>query len=129
MRSRQTLLLLSLLFAAPSSPAQDETGFALPPLSDLTAIVDRPLFVPTRQGTDATAVPAGPGKTADRRLIGIVKRGGQGAALLLLDQRPRTLAVGQVLDGWRLDAVEPGAALLSHADGRTLRLSVGKPLP
>lgn len=124
----KTLLSALLLLTPLPVLAQEETGFALPPVSDLTAIVERPLFVPSRQ---ATALPAAPAArtAADRRLIGIVMRGGQGAALLLLDGTPRTLAPGEMAADWRLTAIEPGAALLSHADGRHLRLTVGQALP
>lgn len=121
------IALLLLLIPLPAL-AQDEAGFALPPLSDLSAMVERPLFVPSRQGSTAPTPPGNSGAT-DRRLIGIVKRGGQGAALLLLDGTPRTLTPGQVVADWRLTAVEPGAALLSHADGRHVRLTVGQALP
>lgn len=126
---RVSLSLLLLCLKPLAALAQDEAGFALPPLSDLSAMVERPLFVPSRRGTEGAAIPLSPGSSTDRRLIGIVKRGGQGAALLLLNGSPRTLTPGQVLEGWRLIGVEPGAALLSHTDGRHLRLTVGKPLP
>ncbi|MFV3128978.1 hypothetical protein [Niveispirillum sp. KHB5.9] len=118
---------LTLLATTPASAAQSD--YTLPPLSEFPAIVERPLFMPGRQGV-APATPPSAAIAGERRLIGTMRRGGQRVALLLLvDGTSRSLSPGDELDGWRLLSVEPGAALLTAPDGTRLRLSVGGSLP
>lgn len=117
---------LALLTAGPALAQSDD---ALPPLSAFPAIVERPLFVPSRQGAAPATAPSA-AASGERRLIGTMRRGGQRVALLLLvDGTSRSLSPGDELDGWRLLSVEPGAALLAAADGTRLRLPVGGSLP
>lgn len=120
----KALLSIPVLLLA-AGPSLDDR---LPPLSSFTAMVERPLFIPSRQGTaPVQAPPAIAGQ--ERRLIGIASRGGRQMALLLVDGAGRSLLPGQELDGWRLLSVEPGAARFAAPDGSSLRLAVGGSLP
>lgn len=124
-------LLIGVLFWVGSGAvlAQGPADFALPPLSSVTAIVERPLFTPERRGTTASApaVPAVQG--LDGRLLGIALRQGRAQALLSTGGATRTLIPGQEVGGWLLVSADRRAAQFKAPDGRVLRLAIGDRLP
>lgn len=124
------------LLLAPLLPgvamAQSAADYTLPPLSTLTAILERPLFDPDRRGPAAGEPPAtvpAPASPGGDRLLGLVRRGGQALALLSLGGATLGLAPGQEAGGWRLTAIDRDAATFQAPDGRSLRLTVGARLP
>ncbi len=130
---KRVLLLGLLLLPAPlpalaADPLAD-AEYHLPPPASLSALVERPLFTPSRRG-EATAAPASPAPSGELRLVGaVVGRKGGGRALLLRDGVARPWLPGQEQAGWRLLAVEPGGVRLAGAEGAEIRLPVGAVLP
>ncbi len=102
---------------APPSLSDD---FRLPPLSELSEIVDRPLFLKTRRPAPVAATPAealaGPvGKIAEYKLSAVVKTPEQQFALLRgNDNKLHRVTHGQEFQGWTLRAIENEAALFER---------------
>lgn len=132
---RRAALLLLLPLAVPAL-AQDrpEGEYTLPPLDDLRAVAERPLFMPGRRGTldatgAATAATPAPALSAPLMLAGIGRRGdGQGVALLRQGAAARALTPGQEWAGWRLLAVGGASVDLLSPQGQRRTLRVGQPL-
>ncbi len=131
---RRAFALLLCVVAVPVA-AQDvgDTGYSLPPLEDLRAVAERPLFVPGRRGAvesqGMTAAPVSAPITAALTLSGIGRRGdGQGVALLRRGSATRTLAPGQDWAGWRLVGVGNNAVDLLSPGGERYRLHIGQSL-
>jgi len=127
------VLLLGLLLPVPlpvlAADAVAEADYHLPPPASLSALVERPLFTPSRRG-EAMTNPASPAPSGAARLVGaVVGRMGGGRALLLQGGVARPWLPGQELAGWRLLAVEPGAVRLAGPAGADIRLPVGAVLP
>jgi hypothetical protein len=133
--TRRPLLLSAALLSAtiPGLAQETPADWSLPPLSGLTAIVERPLFDPARRGTQAAAAPVAtataPALTGGDRLLGLIRRQGQALAMLSLGGQVLSLAPGQEAGGWHLLAIDPDAARFSTTDGRTFSLTVGASLP
>jgi hypothetical protein len=130
---KRVLLLGLLLLPAPlpalAADPLAEADYHLPPPASLSALVERPLFTPSRRG-EATATPASPAPSGELRLVGaVVGRTGVGRALLLQGGVARPWLPGQEQAGWRLLAVEPGAVRLAGPAGADIRLPVGAVLP
>jgi hypothetical protein len=89
----------------------------LPPLVDFAAIVDRPLFAPSRRPNppDGTLAAAG----LRYRLIGIVAAGKDRHALLADPSGPRRIEIGEgaALDGWTVEQIEQDRVILSGPSG------------
>ncbi|CAA7621448.1 hypothetical protein [Magnetospirillum sp. UT-4] len=123
-----------LLLRDDGGPAPDPVGApppqALPPLpwpetapaARFAAMVERPLFAPTRRPAAPAAAAAA---AVELELVGVALAGERRLALLRRkgETRIHRLAEGGALAGWRLDAVAPGTASLSR-DGLTLSLVV-----
>jgi hypothetical protein len=122
-------LLLSLPLPAPAADSLAEADYHLPPPASLSALVERPLFIPSRR-EEVTSTPASSTPSGELRLVGaVVGRKGGGRALLLRDGVARPWLPGQEQAGWRLLAVEPGGVRLAGAEGAEIRLPVGAVLP
>jgi len=130
MRVASLFLIGGVLWAGSDAVrAEGSADFALPPLSSVTAIVERPLFTPERRGAVASA-PAAPAVQApDGRLLGIALRQGRAHALLSTGGTTRTLVPGQEADGWLFVSADRRAAQFKAPDGRVLRLAIGDHLP
>jgi len=126
-----SLLLIAVFVWAGSGAAQAEgtADFALPPLSSVTAIVERPLFTPERRGAVASAPAAPAVQGPDGRLLGIALRQGRAHALLSTGGATRTLVPGQEAGGWLFVSADRRAAQFKAPDGRVLRLTIGDHLP
>ena len=128
------LMAVLLIFALPVKGQEySESDYLLPPLEDLRAMAERPLFMPGRRGVvedrapvaSLTAVPP----AASVMLSGIGWRGdGQGVALLRRGVTARTLAPGQEWGGWRLVGVGQASVDLLSSDGARHSLRVGQSL-
>lgn len=110
--------------------AEGTADYALPPLSSVTAIVERPLFVPQRRGAVVSA-PVAPAAVPglDGRLLGIALRQGRAHALLSTGGTTLTLVPGQKVGGWLFVCADRRAAEFKAPDGRVLRLAIGDRLP
>ncbi|WP_294330491.1 hypothetical protein [uncultured Sphingomonas sp.] len=115
-------VLLPVLLLAPGATPPPKPAPVLAPLvaplaPPLAHLFDRPLFAP--------AVEAAPPPDAPQ-LTGIVGRlGSDAVALVRTAQGPsRTLAIGDSVDGWRLESLSIDAALFSRG-GQRVRV----PLP
>jgi hypothetical protein len=114
-----------------ASPARTASRLHLPatsaspaPLAVVDpAVLERPLFSPTRSGSEA----AGAAAEGTFTLLGVASDGrGAGTATLSDAGQPaRSLRLGESLDGWRLTEVGRALAVLSR-DGRSQTLHVGQ---
>jgi hypothetical protein len=105
--------------AAPSStPAPVLT--ALPPLTSFSAIVERPLFSPSRRpppGTDAALAPSVAGRY---QLLGIVATGLKKRAFLADGARHFDIAEGDRIERWTVKQIGTDSVLLSSSEGETV---------
>jgi type II secretory pathway component PulC len=98
---------------------------ALPPLASLAAIVERPLFAPSRQAPPGVSVaPAGPSIDSRYRLLGIVGTGAKRHAFVAEGTRRMEIGEGDTLDGWTVKIVAQDQVVLASPAGEvTLKLS------
>lgn len=121
--------------AAPSLPEVEEAlvePFDPPPPNLVTVISERPLFVPSRRPYVApppVEPAAGPAQAAAEpltaELVGVMLTGARRAALVQRkgSSSPERLSVGQSIDGWLVEQVEPRRAVLRRgAEERVLEL-------
>ncbi|MDJ0739729.1 MAG: hypothetical protein QNJ91_08425 [Gammaproteobacteria bacterium] len=103
----------------------------MPPLASFSEIVERPLFVQTRRPAPAPE----PGQQQVRATPGNFKLEGtalspDGDVAVLRNTRTSEMhrvLVGQSIDGWKLDVVEPGHAALSQG-AQKLQLELERPI-
>jgi hypothetical protein len=95
---------------------------ALSPLADFSAIVERPLFAPSRRPdvSTAAAAPAGPGIELRYRLLGVIGIGPDRRALIADGVRRFEVKAGDRLDAWSVTRVEPDRLVLSSPGGETV---------
>ncbi len=121
------------------APAPDSVRVAslsrsgVPPVEDREAIVSRPLFWAERQPVDLVETPEAaaeaekekPEKAAPRMkevtLSGIYGSGETGGVILSVKRRQLRLAVGEEVDGWRLERVTAYSAVFTSGDARDER--------
>lgn len=97
--------------------------FSLPPLSNFSAIVERPLFVrgrrpaPPASETTTTATTEGPSPFV---LSGVVIAGGRRVAFLQNRASPKTLRVeeGETIEGWKVITIRPQMVTLSSGTNK-----------
>lgn len=125
------VLLIAIFFWGGSGAvrAEGSADFGLPPLSGVTAIIERPLFMPERRGAVASTPVAPAIQASDGRLLGIALRQGRAHALLSTGATTRTLVPGQEAGGWLFISADGRAAQFKAPDGRVLRLAIGDRLP
>jgi hypothetical protein len=93
---------------------------SLPPLEDFSEIVDRPIFIPSRQpilAEDGTA--AGSGATRNQFvLVGVVIAAEERMAVMQRRSAREVLRVveGQQVDGWTVESITPEGVRLRHDD-------------
>jgi hypothetical protein len=91
---------------------------------DVATIVARPLFSPTRRPRQtAKSEGATDPELSDVRLTGIVIEPDRRLAIFAVaGAKPRTLSLGEALNGWKLDSISPEEVSLSGPGGtRTLQ--------
>jgi hypothetical protein len=115
-------------------PRLEEPEPVLPPLATYAAVVERPLFSPSRR---APQLPE-PVKRARRApplkatLKGVVLAPQRRTALIEIEgaNEPRWVAEGQQIEGWTLEAVLAGQIVLRHGDAsRELVLHPDEEMP
>ena len=132
MRPGRPFHAIALLCAAPaagggSAAAQEaEPVFSLPPLEDLSAIVDRPLFSQDRRSpadqmqTDAPAAASEPSDSGEREIVlaGTATDQSERAVAILHDVSQGVqfrVWVGDEIEGWTVKAIRPRAVVLGTA--------------
>ena len=121
------LLCAALAAGGGSAAAQEaEPGFSLPPLEDLSAIVDRPLFSQDRRSpadqmqTDAPAAASEPSDSGEREIVlaGTATDQSERAVAILHDVSQGVqfrVWVGDEIEGWTVKAIRPRAVVLGTA--------------
>ena len=137
-RSRpQAIISIQLLSASNSSTARTEdqgrataplaNPLAAEPLDQLSAIVDRSLFSPSRrplatlppvvQAPDVSAMPSPPPSVV---LLGVVMDGQNARAVIRVgaDKRLLRAQMGDDIDGWKVAQIDGRKVVLASQDGR-----------
>lgn len=97
---------------------------SLPPLGSFAAIVDRPLFSPSRRPPPGAAAASGSSIESRYRLIGIVAAGSRRKAFVAEGVRHLEIGEGDTLDGWKVIEVgQDRVRLTSPAGEAALRLA------
>jgi hypothetical protein len=116
--------------AGPPASAPAPALAALPPLAGYGAIVERPLFTPTRRPPPGTTGEPGPSIESRYRLLGIVATGPQKKAFVADGARRFEIAEGDTLDGWAVKNIgQDRVVLASPAGEATLKLKPAAPEP
>lgn len=108
--------------SATPAPAGVERPVIPPPVPEIAAIYERPVFAVAEGGEEAPAdTPA---------LVGIAGRLNKDAVAMvrLADGSARTLAVGESVDGWRLESLAIDAAFFTRGRER-VRVAMTAPEP
>jgi general secretion pathway protein N len=110
----------------PTAPAANGTPpvpAALPPLASYAAIVERPLFSPSRRPPPNAETPAGPSIESRYRLLGMVATGLHKKAFVADGTRKVEIAEGDRLDSWTVTEIGADRVRLTSPTGEmTLRL-------
>jgi hypothetical protein len=91
----------------------------LPPASNFSAVLDRPLFSPSRR-PPARQDPIGSGLAGRYQLLGLISAGDARHALIADGDRRFEIAEGAALDGWTVARIEQDRVVLSSSVGRTV---------
>jgi len=99
-------------------PVSTARTFTVPPMSEYSEVVERPLFDPTRRSSSPST--AEESSTTNLTLIGTVLSGTSRHALIRHMQGSRVERVieGQNIDGWTVESIEGDRVVLSHDDRR-----------
>lgn len=116
------LMSVALAAGAGSLAAQEsEPVFSLPPLTDLEAIVEKPLFSPDRRAPDDIGQPAPPAAASEPSgereivLAGTATDQADRAVAILHDVSQGVqfrVWVGDEIEGWTVKAITPRAVVL-----------------
>ncbi len=116
------------LAALPAQPY-----YAMAPVEDFSAILERPLFSPSRRPPEqgVAAVPA-PESQLQVTLVGVIISSEEQIAIVRLTDASRfaRLSVGDSLQGWILDLIEPNRITFRRGDvEETIELTYNVPPP
>jgi hypothetical protein len=103
--------------AAPPATAPATALAALPPLASYSAIVERPLFSPSRRPPPGAGTTLGPSIESRIRLLGIVATGPKKTAFVAEGAHHIELAEGDTIDGWTVKEIGQDRVLLSSTAG------------
>lgn len=92
----------------------------LPPLASFSAIVERPLFSPSRRPPPGATTASGPLVASRYRLLGVVATGPKKRAFLADGARHVDIAEGDRLDGWTVKQIGADSVLLSSPEGEAV---------
>jgi len=115
-----------------TAPARQEAVTVLPPLSDLSETLQRPLFESLRQPRSApqAAQSEGPMVIGKYRLVGIIAAGSRRQAMLTRSDTGRSAlyGAGDVLDDWAVaEVLEDGLTVRRSGESETVRLRSSAP--
>jgi hypothetical protein len=102
--------------ATPQASAPAPLLAPLPPLTTFVAIVERPLFAPSRRPPPGAAA-IGPSIESRYRLLGIVGSGPEKKAFIAEGAHRGEIAEGDTLDGWTVKEIAQDRVLLSSPAG------------
>jgi hypothetical protein len=108
-----------LLATAPASAPAPALA-ALPPLTSFSAIVERPLFSPSRRPPPGANATAGPLVASRYRLLGVLATGPKKRAFLADGARRIDVAEGERLDGWTVKQIGADSVRLTSPDGEAV---------
>lgn len=135
-RTTFSLLLLSALIFSAAARTEEQGRAAAPlanpvaaqPLDQLSTILDRSLFSPSRRRppaapppvAQAPAAPALPSPPPNVVLFGVVMDGGSARAIVRVgaDKRLLRAQMGDEIDGWKVAQIEGRKVVLASQDGR-----------
>ena len=110
--------------AAPTASAPVPTLAPLPPLTSFAAIVQRPLFSPSRRPPPGTTGTLGASIESRYRLVGMVATGPKKKAFVAEGTRRLEIAQGDTLDGWMVIEIgQDRVRLTSPAGEAVLKLT------
>jgi hypothetical protein len=116
--------------AAQPANAPAPAPAALPPLASYSAIVERPLFNPSRRPPPGVAAALGPSIESRIRLLGIVATGPKRKAYVAEGASRVEIAEGDTLDGWTVKQIGQDRVLLTSPAGEaSLKLKPAAPEP
>ena len=106
--------------AAPPAGSPAPRLATLPPLAHYAAIVERPLFSPSRRAPAGAA--AAPVASAENRyrLLGVVASGRKKKAFVADGARRFDIAEGDALDGWTVRKIGADNVVLTSPTGETV---------
>jgi len=125
---------LTPVAAPPPASGSRPPEVAAPPLPALAAparyaaIIERPLFAPSRRAASAALDAATTGSPARYRLVGVIAVGQTRWALLVDGARTLQVGPGDRLDDWTVRRVEHDRVVLSSSSGETV-LQLRSPAP
>lgn len=103
--------------AAPPAGAPAPALAPLPPLASFTAIVERPLFSPSRRPPPGATAALGASIESRYRLIGIVVTGPKKKAFVAEGARRLEIVEGDILDGWTVTEIGQDRVRLTSSTG------------
>ncbi len=119
--------------APPLDALPEETVFVMPPEQSFAAILERPLFSPTRRPPpEGIASVAGPVPTLKIDVVGIVISEQEQFALILTENSKEIvrLIVGDEFQGWTLEDIEPERVTFRRGEiEEQIGLSFDRPPP
>lgn len=117
--------------ATPQASAPPPALTPLPALGTYAAIVERPLFSPSRRPPPGvTAAAPGPSIESRYRLIGIIGDGAKRKAFVTAGTRRAEIGEGDSFDGWTVKEIRQDRVLLTSSAGTAaLKLSHAPPEP
>jgi hypothetical protein len=105
--------------AAPPAGGAAPTLLPLPPLATYAAIVERPLFAPSRRPPSGVGATQGAAIESRYRLLGIVAAGPRKKAFVADGARRVEIGEGDALDGWTVKEIGPDRVKLASPSGET----------
>jgi general secretion pathway protein N len=105
--------------APPANPPAPALA-ALAPLANYAAIVERPLFSPSRRPAPGAPSALGPSVESRYRLLGIVATGTKKKAFIADGARRSEIAEGETLDGWTVQEIGRDRVRLTSPSGEAL---------
>ena len=117
----------------PLDALPEETAFVMPPEQSFAAILERPLFSPTRRPPpEGIASAAGPVPTLKIDVVGIVISEQEQFALILTENSKEVvrLSAGDEFQGWTLEEIEPERVTFRRGEiEEQIELSFDRPPP
>jgi hypothetical protein len=106
--------------AAPPASASAPLVAPLPPLASYAAIVERPLFSPSRRPPPGAPAIQGPSIESRYRLVGIVATGPKRKAFVAEGAQRREIAQGDTLDGYTVSEIGQDRVKLTSPSGEAV---------
>lgn len=105
--------------AAPLPALPDQPSFTMPPLDTFAAVVERPLFSPTRRPPEEGTVTIDVSEPElEITLVGVIISAEEQIAIIKPKDGSRLarLSLGDDYQGWTLDSIEPNRATFRRGD-------------